>query len=115
MKDNQFICSFKIGFPERIYSIYLVTELDEVEEIGETDYQKAKVKIKNLDSVSIQKTVIHELVHVWLYEMGHNQAEKQFTNEDVCEIVASSYDFIAFTLMEFMEQYNKLLGKHSKE
>lgn len=47
------------------------------------------------------KTLKHELTHVWLYEYGHNQDEKEFNNEDVCEIVASSNDFIN----EAIEQY----------
>lgn len=37
---------------------------------------------------------IEEVDHVWLYEYGHNQSEKEFNNEDVCEVVASSNDFI---------------------
>lgn len=47
------------------------------------------------------KTLKHELTHVWLYEYGHNQEEKEFNNEDVCEIVASSNDFIN----EIVNQY----------
>ena len=43
---------------------------------------------------NIVKTLKHELTHVWLYEYGHNQHEKEFNFEDICEIVASSNDFI---------------------
>ena len=54
------------------------------------------------DQANIIKTLKHELTHVWLYEYGHNQSEKEFNNENVCEIVASSNDFIN----EIVEQYN---------
>lgn len=47
------------------------------------------------------RTLKHELVHVWLWEYGHNQHEKEFNSEDVCEIVASSNDFVN----EVVEQY----------
>lgn len=34
------------------------------------------------------------VIHVWLYEYGHNSSDKEFNEEDICEIVASSNDFI---------------------
>ena len=42
-------------------------------------------------------------MHVWLYEYGHRADEKQFNEEDICEIVASSNDFI-----------NEVVNKYSK-
>ncbi len=49
-------------------------------------------------------TLKHELMHVWLYEHGHeNQDGKEvFGYEDVCELVALSNDFIN----EITKQYN---------
>lgn len=46
------------------------------------------------EQANVIKTLKHELMHVWMYEYGHNQHEKEFNFEDVCEIVASSNDFI---------------------
>jgi len=43
---------------------------------------------------NIKRTLIHELTHAWLDAYGHNQHDKQFNNEDVCEIVSSIYEFI---------------------
>ena len=48
------------------------------------------------------KTLKHELTHVWLYEYGHNQDEKEFNNEDVCEIVASSNNFINEVIQQYL-------------
>lgn len=57
------------------------------------------------DQANIIKTLKHELTHVWLYEYGHNQNdEKTFTYEDVCEIVASSNDFINETVKVYLKQ-----------
>lgn len=61
--------------------------------LGVTIYNEQKVLLLE-NQANVIKTLKHELVHVWLYEYGHNQSEKTFNCEDVCEIVASSNDFI---------------------
>ncbi|MCI8482227.1 MAG: hypothetical protein HFJ27_04000 [Clostridia bacterium] len=58
----------------------------------------------NKDSKDMIKNLKHELIHAWLYEYGHNQDEKEFNNEDVCEIVASSNDFINEVIEEYKKQ-----------
>lgn len=69
--------------------------------LGVTIYKTQKIMLLK-DQANIIKTLKHELTHVWLYEYGHNQNdEKTFTYEDVCEIVASSNDFIN----EIVNQY----------
>lgn len=60
---------------------------------GITCYSENIIYI-NETSPEKERTLKHELTHCWLYMYGHNQDEKQFTNEDVCEIVASINDFI---------------------
>lgn len=75
---------------------------DEVETVGLTRYQERIIYLKNLDRGFMIRTLKHELTHVWLYEYGHNQNDdKTFSYDDVCEIVASSNDFIN----EIVEQY----------
>lgn len=76
---------------------------DEVETVGLTKYQERIIFLKKLDKDFVIRTLKHELMHVWLYEYGHNQDEKEFNNEDVCEIVACSNDFIN----EVVKQYRK--------
>lgn len=39
------------------------------------------------------RTLRHELTHCWLHNYGHTYS--QYDDEDVCEIVASIYDFIS--------------------
>lgn len=41
-------------------------------------------------------TLKHELMHVWLYERGHKNQnkEKTFSYEDLCELTALSNKFI---------------------
>lgn len=70
--------------------------------LGVTIYKTQEIMLLK-DQANIIKTLIHELIHVWLYEYGHNQNEKEFNCEDVCEIVASSNDFIN----EVVERYKK--------
>lgn len=68
--------------------------------LGITNY-KTQIIMLLKDQSNIIKTLKHELMHVWLYEYGHNQVEKEFNYEDICEIVASSNDFVN----EIINQY----------
>jgi len=62
--------------------------------LGLTDYTTQEVLLRE-DQRNIVKTLKHELMHVWMYEYGHPQNnETTYTFEDVCELVASSNDFI---------------------
>ena len=76
-------------------------ETDNNYTMGLTIYAKQKILL-NQEQANIIKTLKHELVHAWLYEYGHAQYDEcKFSNEDVCEIVASSNDFIN----EVIKQY----------
>lgn len=69
--------------------------------LGVTIYKTQTIMLQK-DQANIIKTLKHELTHVWLYEYGHNQNDdKTFSYEDVCEIVASSNDFVN----EIVNQY----------
>lgn len=69
--------------------------------LGVTIYSTQTIMLLQ-SQANIIKTLKHELTHVWLYEYGHNQNDdKIFSYEDVCEIVASSNDFIN----EIVNQY----------
>ena len=69
--------------------------------MGVTIYKTQEILLLE-NQVNLIKTLKHELTHVWLYEYGHRQDdEKKFDYEDICEIVASSNDFIN----EIVEQY----------
>ncbi len=72
--------------------------------MGLTVYVEQKILLLK-GQPNIERTLKHELTHVWLYEYGHNQHEenKTYGYEDICEIVASSNDFIN-------EIANKYLG-----
>lgn len=70
--------------------------------LGVTLYKEQKVLLL-ANQVNIIKTLKHELTHVWLYEYGHNQSQKEFNCEDVCEIVASINEFINEVVLEYKE------------
>ena len=53
---------------------------------------------------NVIKTLKHELTHVWLYEFGHNPDEKQFNDEDICEIISSINDFINDIINRFKKE-----------
>ena len=71
---------------------------------GTTEYSNNIVYI-NSESPSKRKTLYHELMHVFLYEYGHNPflEDKTYHYEDVCEISACSHDIIH----EIVEKYFK--------
>lgn len=71
--------------------------------LGITIYKTQEILLLE-NQANIIKTLKHELMHVWLYEYGHSQSENTtYGYEDICEIVASSNDFIN----NIVEQYKK--------
>lgn len=72
--------------------------------LGVTIYRNQKIMVLK-DQENLIKTLKHELMHVWLYEYGHNQNEKEFDCEDICEIVASSNDFINEVVNEYKSKH----------
>ena len=74
--------------------------------LGVTIYAPQKIMLLR-EQANIIKTLKHELTHVWLYEYGHNQNDdKSFSCEDICEIVASSNNFINKIIEEYSEVRN---------
>lgn len=72
--------------------------------LGVTIYRTQTIMLLK-DQANITKTLKHELTHVWLYEYGHNQNDdKTFSYEDVCEVVASSNDFINEIVQAYLKQ-----------
>jgi len=81
--------------------------------LGVTIYKTQEVLLLEKQA-NIVKTLKHELSHVWMYEYGHNQEEKEFNCEDVCEIVASSNDFINEIVERYTENQKTLLYADDK-
>ena len=88
---------------EEVDDATINNETKEDETLGVTIYKNQKIMLLK-DQANIIKTLKHELTHVWLYEYGHNQNDdKTFSYEDVCEVVASSNDFIN----EIVDRYQR--------
>ena len=92
------ICTFKIK--SYYYTVYEVDKIEGKDTfIGESDYINKTIKLERGDSNQMRLTLIHELLHVWLYENGiKNQKDGCFTFEDICEIAAYSNDFITYAV-----------------
>jgi Zn-dependent peptidase ImmA (M78 family) len=105
---GQQIMNFEINSNK--YKLIVVDELEDGY-LGVTDYHENKVSLKRLDLAIMRRTLKHELMHVWLWEYGHNQHDRQFTNEDVCEIVASSNNFINHVVTSFDALYTPQKSK----
>lgn len=71
--------------------------------LGVTIYKTQEILLLE-NQANIIKTLIHELTHVWLYEFGHNQINKEFDCEDVCEIVSSINNFVNIVAKKFKEE-----------
>lgn len=71
---------------------------------GLTIYLEQKILLLK-GQPNIERTLKHELTHVWLYEYGHNQQgeDKKYSYEDICEIVASSNDFINEVVNQYIQ------------
>lgn len=85
---------------EEVEQNKMTCESDE-DTLGLSIYKEQKILLLK-SQTNVIKTLKHELMHVWLYEYGHNTNEnKKFGYEDICEIVSSSNDFIN----EVVEKY----------
>ena len=74
--------------------------------LGVTIYKTQEVLLLE-NQANIVKTLKHELMHVWLYEYGHAQSdETKYGHEDICEIVASSNEFINEIVEKYIKQGN---------
>lgn len=72
--------------------------------LGVTVYKTQEVLLLKKQA-NIIKTLKHELMHVWLYEYGHAQDDNTtYGCEDICEIVASSNDFINRVVRQFKKR-----------
>lgn len=72
--------------------------------LGVTIYKTQKVLLLK-DQANIIKTLKYELTHIWLYEYGHAQNDETTYNyEDICEIVASSNDFINEVIGQYINK-----------
>ena len=76
---------------------------------GYTCYSKNTIYL-NETSLEKERTLKHELTHCWLYMYGHNQDDKRFTNEDVCEIVASINSFIN----DIVDKYIRIIERKER-
>lgn len=87
---------FEFKINNEMWKIIQVPNIgEEITTIGETEYHTRIIRLLDWVDKSTQiRTLKHELMHVWLWEYGHNQQDKEFSHEDVCEIVASSNDYI---------------------
>lgn len=72
--------------------------------LGVTIYKTQEIMLLE-NQANIIKTLKHELMHVWLYEYGHAQDDNTtYGYEDVCEIVASSNEFINEVVGQYKSQ-----------
>ena len=88
-------------FIKEISQAEMDSKADEKETIGLTVYTEQTIYLVE-HQPNKSRTLKHELTHVWLYENGHNQHEKEFNHEDICEIVACITDFIQEAVDRYM-------------
>ena len=98
------ICSFRIN--DKIYTIYDVDKIEGKKNyVGKTEYDNTDIfiEIDNIEDMLL--TLKHELMHVWLYENGHeNQnGDEIFSYEDLCELTALSNDSINRIVQEYLK------------
>ena len=72
--------------------------------LGVTIYKTQEILLLKKQA-NIVKTLKHELAHVWLYEYGHAQNDdSSYKYEDICEIVASSNNFVNEVVEKFKKE-----------
>ena len=101
------ICDFKIN--NKIYTIYEVDKIKGKDSyVRESNYDEGLIYIEKSNQEEMLITLKHELMHVWLYENGHeNQDGKEiFGYEDVCEYAALSND----SMNRIVKEYKRAKG-----
>lgn len=90
---------------EEVEEATINNEMKRDDTLGVTIYKTQTIMLLK-NQANIVKTLKHELTHVWLWEYGHNQhsEDKTFSYEDICEIVASSNEFINEVVEKFKKQ-----------
>jgi len=73
---------------------------------GTTRYNENAIYI-NEGTPSKRRTLIHELTHCFMYMYGHNQ-ERKYSNEEICEISASSHDIIHKIVEDYFKEGEKI-------
>lgn len=79
------------------------SDLKETFTHGVTQYSNLVIFL-NEEAPDKRKTLYHELTHCFMYEYGHNQHQKEFNFEDVCEISACSHDIIHNIAEEYLQR-----------
>lgn len=78
--------------------------------LGRAEFKTQEILLVE-DNANMIRTLKHELMHAWLWEYGHSQRDDtSYDCEDICEIVASSNDFIN----EVVEKFKKEMEEKSK-
>lgn len=67
----------------RIFSVEVVEELEDIGQMGESDYELSYIKIKETNEKSMQATLLHEVVHMALAHAG--LGELLLGISDTCE------------------------------
>ena len=86
------ICEFTIN--NKVYSIYDVYRITGKKSyVGRSDYEDKTIYVECNSYEQMMYTLIHELMHVWLYENGHTNQDgtEVFSYEDLCEYTALAY------------------------
>ena len=101
------ICQFIIN--GNVYTIYDVDKITGKENyVGRSHYEDKTLYIEKGLFKDMLLTLKHELMHIWLYENGHTNQNKDevFDYEDMCELVALSNDSINRIVNEYLSNKN---------
>ena len=72
--------------------------------LGRTEFKTQEILLLE-DMPNMIRTLKHELMHVWLWEYAHSQRDDTtYDCEDICEIVASSNNFVNEVVEKFKKE-----------
>ena len=99
--------------PRKYYKVYVVNRIKGKKSyIGETNYETRTIKIEKGSYSEMVDTLRHELMHIWLYELGYKEQNGGcFTYEQVCEMSAMSNEFIFKETERFKSILKLFFGK----
>lgn len=109
MNFKEYECGFAIN--ERFYKIYDVDKIQgKLTYVGVTDYENATIFIEKSEMEDMIKTLVHEVMHVWMYENGYeNQEGGCFSYEDVCEFAAQAYELVQEVVEHYKWEHERLV------
>lgn len=94
----------------RVFTVEIVDALEDEGQMGESDYEEGQIKIKKMSDVKMQRTLLHEIIHMGLAHAGLGELFLGI-NDTTEEAVVCALENSLFPLYEIKKPKSKKMEK----